>query len=271
MAAEPVVAPATTPDNTEGPRAKAVSATVQRSGRRGPAKAREKLLTGVIDINVLLSFVFGVIFLSIMLGFATGYPNPTPFQLKVFMTALSTAAAGVGAVIPGFLDVRVKGVVRAGGALGLFVVVWFSQPAIVQAVVTLEMPKQPANPVVSKFLSDLDSGDSGTSYNDLDQASRDTMVPTQALWQQLYDANVKDLGNLESRKLMGVNSITSPPGIPVGIYQQYSYIAKYSNVPGCRQEAVTVRATQDKQWRVYSYLISPVTIDCGPSVTPKSG
>ncbi len=53
-------------------------------------------ITGTIDINTLLAFGFGVAFLIVMLGFAVAFPNPTPFQVRVFMTALATSAAGVG-------------------------------------------------------------------------------------------------------------------------------------------------------------------------------
>jgi hypothetical protein len=233
--------------------------------RKRNVRSTQKRIVGTIEINTLLGFIFGVIFLSVMLGFAVGFPNPTPFQLRVFMTALSTAAAGIGAVLPGYIEVRYKNLVRAGGALALFVIVWFFQPVIERHIVTLEAPSQSPDLVVSKFFADLDSGDVAATYRDLDQVSRDTMVPTEALWRQLYDANLKDLGKVETRKLMGVNAFESPSGFPVGIYQQFNYLTKFSNDSGCRPEALIVRATQDKQWRVYSYQISPASIECGPA------
>lgn len=223
-----------------------------KSPKKTPGHAR---LTGFLDINVLLSFVLGTVLLGIMLAFSVGFPNPTPFQLSVFMTTLSIAAAGVGAVIPGFLDVRWKKTVRASGAIGLFAIVWFSQPAIEKNVVTLEMPTVSADPVVNSFLADLDRGDVAATYRDLDPVSRERIVPTLDLWRQLYDANMKELGDLESRKLIGMDTATSPPGQPIGVYRYYSYIARYKGLPGARQELVTVRATQDKQWRLFGFLI----------------
>lgn len=221
------------------------------------------LISGSLNINTLLAFAFGVVFLSIMLGFAVWYPNPSPFQLDVFMVALSSSAAGVGAILPGFLDVQFKGVARAGGALGLFLLVWASQPAIAKAVVTLKVPGESPDATISKFLTDLDRADIDASYADLDQVSRDTMVPTKMFWQTLYDGNLKDLGQLEERKLLGVNAYESPPGFPMGIYRQQSFLSKYKAASGCRQEAVTVRADQDAHWKVYSYQISPVPVECG--------
>ena len=242
--------------------------TRQKGATAAPAPASlgsKSRVSGSIDVNILLAFIFGVVFLAIMLCFAIWFPNPPPFQLKVFMVALSTAAAGIGAVLPGRLNVEFKSTVRAGGALALFVIVWFSQPVLEQTVVTLEEPKQSADPVIAAFLLDLDKGDAFAAYAQLDQVTIDSMVPTPALWQQLYDANIKPLGMRESRTLMGVNSVTSPAGVPVGIYKTYSYLGKYSAINGCRAEVVTVRANQDKHWRVYSYLISPMTIACPPS------
>jgi hypothetical protein len=233
-------------------------------------KTHRRLIGGTIEINTLLGFAFGVIFLSIMLAFAVGFPNPSPFQIHVFITALSLSAAGVGAVLPGYIEVRYKNLVRAGGAFALFAIVWFFHPVIASNVATFEKPAQPPDAVIARFFEDLGQGKIADSYRDLDQVSRDTMVPSEALWRQLYDANLKDLGKVEVRKLMGVNSFESPSGFPIGIYQQFGYMTKFSNVAGCRAESVIVRATQDKQWRVYSYQISPVTVDCGPSFATRA-
>ena len=74
-------------------------------------------------------FVFGVVFLSLMLILAIFFPSPTPFQYTVFRITLALAAAGVGALVPGMLNARVGGVVKAGGAMAVFVVVFFFSPA----------------------------------------------------------------------------------------------------------------------------------------------
>ncbi len=55
-------------------------------------------------------------------------PCPTSSQYEVFHTFLALCAAGLGAVIPGFLNVEYKGVLRAGGALALFVLVFWGGP-----------------------------------------------------------------------------------------------------------------------------------------------
>lgn len=76
-----------------------------------------------------LAYFFGVIFIVIILILAIAFPQPTRFQYTVFRIILALAAAGVASVIPGFLQVEVSKFVRAGGAIAVFVVVFFFSPA----------------------------------------------------------------------------------------------------------------------------------------------
>jgi hypothetical protein len=79
----------------------------------------------------------GVVFVAIILIFNISYPNPTPTQYDAFRTVLAIAAAGIGAILPGFLFVNIKTpmvpwlqlAIRAGGGLALFVLVYFFNPA----------------------------------------------------------------------------------------------------------------------------------------------
>lgn len=75
------------------------------------------------------AYAFGVIFVIVILGIAIGIPNPTAFQYTVFRIVLALAAAGVAAMIPGFINVEVGTAVRAGGAIAVFVIVFFFSPA----------------------------------------------------------------------------------------------------------------------------------------------
>lgn len=226
---------------------------------------RHQYLKGSIDINVLFAFLFGVVFLSIILVFATYYPNPEPFQVKAFITALSLAAAGVGAVLPGSLEISYKGLVRASGALGLFLIVWFSQPVIEKRVVTLKSPAQSPEPVVDSFLSALNETNLSKAYESVDPAIRDSLSLTLQTWEQLYNTTLRDLGKVKERRLVGVNSFESPSGFPIGLYRQFNYLTRFQNEEDCRGESVTVRATQDDEWRIAYYNIAPVSVEC-----PKS-
>lgn len=69
--------------------------------------------------------------MSIMLIIAIFLEHPTPFQYTTFRTVLSLAAAGFAAFIPGFLSVEINKIIRAGGALSAFAVVYFFVPAAI--------------------------------------------------------------------------------------------------------------------------------------------
>lgn len=75
------------------------------------------------------AYAFGVVFVVAMLAIALFVPQPTSFQYLVFRIVLSLATAGVAAMIPGFVQVDIPGIARAGGALAVFVVVFFYNPA----------------------------------------------------------------------------------------------------------------------------------------------
>lgn len=75
------------------------------------------------------AYVFGIVFVVLILVIAVFIPNPTSFQYTVFRIVLALAAAGVAAMIPGFISVEVGNAVRAGGAIAVFVIVFFFSPA----------------------------------------------------------------------------------------------------------------------------------------------
>jgi hypothetical protein len=85
------------------------------------------------SIQGLIAFVFGVVFLIALITLAVRFPRPTSFQYSIFRIVMALAAAGVAAMIPGFLDVQVTAttrfLIRAGGAIGVFVIVYFFKPA----------------------------------------------------------------------------------------------------------------------------------------------
>jgi hypothetical protein len=82
---------------------------------------------------VVLAFVFGIVFLATLLVLAVAIPNPTPSQFETFRIVIALAAGGVAAVIPGLLDLQLgqgaRFALRAGGALAVFVIVYFYSPA----------------------------------------------------------------------------------------------------------------------------------------------
>lgn len=196
-----------------------------------------------------------------MLVFAAAFPNPSPFQLNVYMIVLALAAGGVGAVIPGTIGISYKSV-RAGGALALVVMVYFFQPSIVAQSVKFIIPPTDPDPIARRYLKALEAGDIQDAWNQLDPVSRGRLVTDIEQLRKLYDVTIRPLGRRGEPTIVGVNTVESPSGYPVGLYRVLTYRTQFSNEKLCRLEHVTVRATQDLQWRVYANQIDPRPVDC---------
>ena len=97
----------------------------------------------------------GLVFLLLLLGIAVFIPRPTTFQVFVFRVVLALAAAAFGATIPGFLNIKIplwgKGLISAGGALALFVLVYHVNPP---ALILQPQPEpQPVVTIAKQSLS----------------------------------------------------------------------------------------------------------------------
>jgi hypothetical protein len=82
--------------------------------------------------QIIVAFIFGVTFCVVMLVIAIFFPDPTNFQILVFRVILSLSAAGIAALIPGFINVNISPYIKAGGAIAVFIIVyWFNPPMLV--------------------------------------------------------------------------------------------------------------------------------------------
>jgi len=97
----------------------------------------------------LLSFLFGTSFIAVLLGIAVTImmrERPVPSEaMFIFRVVLALAAGGVGAVLPGLIDLKIgsanQTLVQAGGALALTVLVYLFNPP--SQVEKLKVPKLP--------------------------------------------------------------------------------------------------------------------------------
>jgi hypothetical protein len=84
-------------------------------------------------VQMWVAYAFGVVFVTVLIVLAIGFPRPTPFQQQTFRVVLSLAAAGVIAMVPGAINVKIDSgiglAIRAGGAVAGFVIVYFFDPA----------------------------------------------------------------------------------------------------------------------------------------------
>lgn len=96
------------------------------SPQRPPQSSARRLEAG-------LAFLFGCIALGAVLWLAFRGQGLSDQQFEILRIVLALAGGGVGAVLPGFLDVTVEAAtklaLRAGGALAVFVALYFWSPA----------------------------------------------------------------------------------------------------------------------------------------------
>ena len=80
----------------------------------------------------IAAVVIGVTFLITLLVLAVLVRNPTPFQIYVFRVVLSLAGGAFAALITGFIEITLpllqRGMVRAGGGLAVFLLLYLSNP-----------------------------------------------------------------------------------------------------------------------------------------------
>lgn len=114
----------------------------------------------------------GAVALLLVLIFAVTIPEPSEFQIFVFRVTLALGAAGIGALLPGVLNVRAGGaktVIRAGGALALFVLVYLlNPPALVERIRTAASVETAPKPMATVTKTDgngPDATSTKTSYS----------------------------------------------------------------------------------------------------------
>src|SRR5580704_13964033 len=84
-------------------------------------------------LEIGLAFAFGCIAIGVVLWLAFRGESLNDQQFEILRIVLALAGGGVGAVVPGLLDLHLKAgtqlALRAGGALAVFVVLYFWSPA----------------------------------------------------------------------------------------------------------------------------------------------
>lgn len=114
-----------------------------------PDDEMEKLVIRAQSQQQKAVSAFGIIMIGLMIAIAVFFPYPTPFRYLVFRVILALAAAGVAAMIPGTIKANVGPAVEAGGAIAVFIVVFFFSPA--DLVVNPQLPTFPPSPEAEKI------------------------------------------------------------------------------------------------------------------------
>ncbi len=157
----------------------------------------------------ILAFLFGVIFVIALLVLAVVIQTPTPFQYTVFRIVLALAAGGVASMIPGFLEVTISNWLRAGGALAVFVVVYFFNPAQLTGV----QVKTAQQVEIEKSIVTASRSGNGQSLIDVVVDNPDTMSKPEFYLQrynsitiQVPQITVPTDVTLVTNELLGINN-----------------------------------------------------------------
>jgi hypothetical protein len=219
-------------------------------------------IKGRVDINVVLAFVFGVIFVTTILVLVIKVPDLGDFQRWVFVIVIALAGAGVAAVLPGILDVKIP-YLSAGGALAVFVLVLLNKPGVVTTAIKVGLAEKDATPAVAEFLAKVDNKELEAAWSLLDERAKETIAADKKLYRAAYTNGRYALGDVIRRsEPIGGGLLIDPAGHPPGIYKFVSYQTKFSD--GCRQEVLSVRADSNNNWHVYGHNISTNYIPCTP-------
>lgn len=109
--------------------------------------------------QIVIAFIFGTIFCVALIFWSILQPTPSPAQYVVFRTILALSAAGVAAMVPGFINVDLNTkknlIIRASGALAVFVIVFFFNPA------PLELQSLPRNASIKPNIKITSHSDGG--------------------------------------------------------------------------------------------------------------
>ncbi|WP_165188231.1 DUF4019 domain-containing protein [Caulobacter soli] len=235
---------------------------------------KRSFVTGEIDVKALIAFVFGAIFIVTILVFTAVVRDPSPTAIWTYRVILALAAGGVAAILPGFIDVKYKTFVQAGGAIGVFVLVLVLFPAPTPARKVEAPPPQAqaqtaASPDVvwptedpgfaaRKYVELVDSGKYLEAYEAIDK----TMGVPWASFEASYKAGHAPLGPVVDRRQTGEQRTVDPAGRPKGGYVLVTYQTKFTNDAKCREELVWLRAMPDQTWRVSTHGSSPQQVDC---------
>jgi hypothetical protein len=86
------------------------------------------------DFYTKTAVTLGALFLLLLIVIAIFIPNPTVFQMRVFLTALALAGGGFASTISGLLSTQInlagQLTVGATGALAVIILIYFYNPAV---------------------------------------------------------------------------------------------------------------------------------------------
>lgn len=213
--------------------------------------ARTKVKSSNVD--KYLVFAFGVIFISVLLWLVFRETTPlTEDKAKLVHLVSALAAAGVGAALPGNIDIQHRTWLRAGGAVALFVLVFVYDPARSVAPPGT-WPNEDPDRVIQRHLSLIDKGDYDAAYDGLSAEAKKQYSKAEFI--KLFSAYRMPFGDVKSRNLIGINTLAEFQGLK-GPFKGYGYITSFASGVTA-QEPIWTIVTGKNEWGVFSHVIYP--------------
>ncbi len=205
-----------------------------------------------LSAQMILAFIFGVIFVSAILYLSLKNPSLNSFTRMIFLVVLSLAAGGVGGILPGFIIAGDPSkLVRAGGALAVFLVVlYFGSRFIPPTIDPPIMPVQDPSLVSNKFVSAVDAEKYEEAYDLTSKAFKSGMSYF------FFTENSKKisakLGTSSARSMIKQEVLESPAGMAEGFYCNTTYAVDYSKSSvKIYQNINLIGEKEANDWRVF--------------------
>lgn len=202
-------------------------------------------------------FAFGVTFVSILLVLVLFFPTLTPEAYTIFRIVIALAAAGIGAVIPGVLDVRMKGLLRAGGAMALFVIVYFFSPPAATPVTEppiLANPSENPDRAITEWLALIDGGSYAKAWAGSSNLTKNSY--DEATLVRIFESQRTPLGTVVARKPYGLQALTALPNGRKGNFRLYTYQTAFASGQEYMEGLLVV--AEDGKWKVLEHNLGPL-------------
>lgn len=208
---------------------------------------------GKLTAQMTLAFVFGVVFLSVIIYVVVVQPKLDSFGRMVILVVLSLAAGGVGAILPGFIVAgHPSKLVRAGGALAVFLVVLYFGSQYIKSDDGVVPYKPVADPssVSNNFLSLVEAGKNDEAYSLTSKVFRSAM--NSFFFAESSKKILAKLGVPSSRIMVDQKIELNPVGVAPGFYCYTIYVVDYPNFPEKVYLYTTVVGEKDvADWRIF--------------------
>lgn len=210
--------------------------------------------TGAKTSSVVAAVILGVVAIVAVLTLTFMPIRRDEFQQNVLWAILALGVGGAAAVLPGAFQIQISSFVRAGGALGIFVLVYTQSPAGQRAIDVI-WPNSSTNPevVAMEFLEKTDGRMYDQAFDKLSGWAKDRYRHS---FEELIRTHRLPLGDPLDRQLYGTNAGENIPGFPAGGFQSFVWKTEFSERPNRPFFEFVVLGGSEDEWVVYSYWLS---------------